>query len=171
VRIERGRGGLVGSWVAHYELRRREDAFAGLATLTTTKPGRPSRADPRPPPELRSAARPITVPLAAMTAFLEALVAAGPLQPDPPGRVLMHASDDFPSWILDLEAPPTCPSPRRCAPARAVRFSSAATGDRPAPWFLWTGERPLDLDAAAPALACGKLEPHLGDEALHAALR
>jgi hypothetical protein len=171
VRIERGWGGLLGSWVAHYDLRRRGDAFAGLAMLTTTKPGRPSRTDPRPPPELRSGARPITVPLTAMTEFLEVLAAAGPLQPAAPGRVLIHASDDFPWWIIDVEAKPECPSPRRCAAARGVRFSSSSTGDRPAPWFLWTGEHPLDLDSAAPALACGKLEPHLGDQALHAALR
>jgi len=171
VRIERGRGGLLGTWVAHYDLRRRGDAFVGLAILVMREPARHSPGAPPTPPRLRSSALEVTVPLVAMQALVEALSRSTSRPPDPPRMVLVTASDDYPWWIVDVEAPVECSPAHRCARFKAARFSSPATGQRPAPWFLEASERPIELDPAPLSNATEGLATQLRDVALDAALR
>jgi hypothetical protein len=171
VRIERAWGGLTGSWVAHYDLRRDGDAFVGLASLVTSGPGHASPETPMPSRTLRTSAIEIAVPVLAMESFLDALARAAPREPDAPGLVRVTASDDFPSWIIDVEAAAECAPAGRCAPSHVARFVSPATGDRPAPWHVVASDRFVEIEPRAPREACEALVPHLAEEALSAALR
>lgn len=163
VRVERGWAGLGGGRVEHVELRREPEAFVGLASLVVAEPG----AGPAQPRTLRTSAIEIRVPLDVMQRFLAALAGVSPPAADA-SRIRVTASDDYPSWIVDVESARVSP---QGAPARVARFSSPATGERPAPWFVVGAGEWIAIDPSAPAEACSALTMQLEDEALGAALR
>jgi hypothetical protein len=120
--------------------------------------------------QFRSGALEIDVPAVAMQGFLEALSRVAVRGPVIPGKVKVEASDDYPWWNIDIEEADDC-SAGRCVPSRALRLSSPPTGSRPAPWFVWSAERPVEVDPAGPGAACEGLVPHLRYEALQALIR
>lgn len=105
-----------------------------------------------------------------MQTFLDALSHAAIRGPVAAGTVRVENSDDYPWWIIDLEEDDSC-TEGRCIPARTIRLSSPPTGARPAPWFLWPSERPLEVDPTTPASACESLVPLLRDDAFQALIR
>lgn len=163
IRIERGRGGLAGAWVAHYDLWRRDQGFVGIAVLTNaTQQMDPTGQVAR---RLRSTAVSLEVPNEVVQAFLQALTATATRAPLPPGTVRLSVTDDRPWWLIDVEAADSCHE-RRCVASRAIRFSSPPTGERPTPWFLWAADRAVEIEPAPIMQACDNLAAHLRDDVL-----
>lgn len=155
--------------MVHYDLRRRDANFIGTGVLTANRLARksPSEEGQR---QFRSGALELSIPAPAIDSLLEALSRTAIRGPVAPGTVRVVASDDYPWWIIDIEEADSC-TDGRCMPARSIRLTSPPTGSRPAPWFLWPSERPLEIDPATPASACEALVPLLRDDAFQALIR
>ncbi len=159
VRIERAWGGLGGGRVARFELYRSGDAFVGVGSLVVVENVPAAPGSPSPGRAFHTSALETRVPVEAMQRFLAALATVTPPSP-PTSSVRLTVTDDYPSWIVDVETD-----------ARIARFASPATGERPAPWNVLVGDRWTPIDPATPAAACAALAESLGDDALVAALR
>jgi hypothetical protein len=92
---------------------------------------------------------------------LRALAASQRRKPPASHQVQVTASDDYPSWNIEIDAPVTCAAAGDCAPFRAVRFTSPATGRRPAPWFV-VAASVLELEPEPVAQATSELASRLG---------
>lgn len=159
VRIERAWGGLGGGRVARFELIRNGEVFVGLGSLVVVENVPAAPGQPSPGRVFHTSALETRVPAEAMQRLLAALATVTPPLP-PASSVRLTVTDDYPSWIVDVETD-----------ARVARFASPATGERPAPWNVLTGDRWTPIDPAIPAAACDTLAESLGDDALVAALR
>jgi hypothetical protein len=158
VRIARGWQGLNSYWVREYDLVQRGDQIRGFAVFA---------AGARGESDLKSKGVTLDVPVSALQAFLDVVAHGKPRDSAPTRTVFIDVTDDLPSWVVDV----SIDCAKDCVQARTARFASPPTERRPSPWFVWSGDRYVELEGGALEAAITKLGEHLRDDVFDQVLR